>query len=266
MRSFRNILAALMLSAGLIGGVTLTTDAALSPIDTAVLAQSSVQSTAGATPGATNAQCEDDSEAGEQDSDEDSANSQDENGDDDAEEGDANESEDQGNSDEASATSQDENGDDDADEGDANESEEQDNSDEDSANSQDENGDDDAAENDAEDNGSENESENAQPGELTEGNDLLSQATLTVDEAITTAQEAQSGDLGTIELEERDGTLVFEVTVGAHEVFVDAADGSVVSVDPVQSSGNDCEDESGGTATPVTYGQMSIARAMNIES
>lgn len=127
-------------------------------------------------------------------------------------------------------------------------------------NVQDENGADDAAEGDtdadtAEDeaaeqenseNGSEDEDASAKPGELSEGQDLLPQAKISVEEAVRAAQAEATGRLGSVELEEKAGTLVFEVTVGEQEVFVDAGDGSIVSVESVQQNDDaGCDDDAG---------------------
>ena len=49
--------------------------------------------------------------------------------------------------------------------------------------------------------------------------------------AIAAAQSAASGSLDEVHLEYRDGTLVFNVDVGAKDVKVDAASGDVVAVD-----------------------------------
>jgi uncharacterized membrane protein YkoI len=123
-----------------------------------------------------------------------------------------------------------------------------------------EDGDDDAAEGDTdEENGEdedaeEQETEHAQPGTLTEGQDLLPQAKISVEQAVQAAQAKVQGDLGTVELEQRDGMLVFEVTIGDQEVFVNASDGTIVSVSPVQNQEGDCEEEDAAeaNATPGT--------------
>lgn len=114
-------------------------------------------------------------------------------------------------------------------------------SEDDADNVEEENGADDATEGDTED-GEEQEVENVQPGTLTEGQDLEPRAKVTVEQAVKTAQDATTGDLGTVELEQKDGTLVFEVTIGDQEVFVDATTGAVVSVAPVQDQEDECEE------------------------
>lgn len=68
-------------------------------------------------------------------------------------------------------------------------------------------------------------------GTLDDGADLLPQAKISVDQAIATAKTAASGDIGEIDLEHVDGTLVFNVDVGDHDVKVDATSGALVSVD-----------------------------------
>lgn len=86
----------------------------------------------------------------------------------------------------------------------------------------------------------------AQPGTLTKGQDLLPQAKITVDQAIAAAQAQATGDLGTVELEHRDGTLAFEVTIGNQEVFVDATTGTILAVQPVTpdtSTVGNCEQD-----------------------
>src|SRR3954451_5080145 len=66
---------------------------------------------------------------------------------------------------------------------------------------------------------------------LDDGKALLSQATITEQQAIEAAQSAASGALNEVDLEHVGGTLVFNVDVGRHDVKVDAANGHVVSVD-----------------------------------
>jgi uncharacterized membrane protein YkoI len=66
---------------------------------------------------------------------------------------------------------------------------------------------------------------------LDDGKDLLPQAAITEQQAIAAAQTAASGALDEVDLEHRDGTLVFNVDVGKHDVKVDAASGAVIAVD-----------------------------------
>lgn len=75
------------------------------------------------------------------------------------------------------------------------------------------------------------EDETGAPGELVQGEELLPQATVSLDEAIAIAQAEVDGELGTVELEEEDGTLVYEVHIGDHEVVIDATTGEVIEVE-----------------------------------
>jgi len=69
------------------------------------------------------------------------------------------------------------------------------------------------------------------PSRLDDGKDLLSQSRITQAQAIAAAQGVARGDLNEVDLEHRDGKLVWNVDVGTHDVKVDAAGGSVVAVD-----------------------------------
>jgi len=68
-------------------------------------------------------------------------------------------------------------------------------------------------------------------GTLDDGADLLRQADITLEQAVLAAQDAATGDLGEVDLEQYQGKLVFNVDVGDHDVKVDASDGSVLAVD-----------------------------------
>ena len=72
----------------------------------------------------------------------------------------------------------------------------------------------------------------ARPGSLDDGKGLLPQAGISVKQAVAAAQRAEQGELGQVDLEQRDGTLVFTVDVGSNEVHVNAADGSIASITP----------------------------------
>lgn len=88
----------------------------------------------------------------------------------------------------------------------------------------DDNGADDATEQD--------EQEDAVPaGTLDDGDEFLTQASITLDQAIAAAQGAADGGLGEVDLEYVDGQLVFNVDIGDQDVKVDANDGSIVSLD-----------------------------------
>lgn len=74
--------------------------------------------------------------------------------------------------------------------------------------------------------------ETAGAGQIDDGEELLSQTGITVEEAIVAAQAAASGTLGEIDLEyDGNGILVFNVDIGDKDVKVDAQTGAVVSVD-----------------------------------
>ena len=94
----------------------------------------------------------------------------------------------------------------------------------DTDNVQDQCGDQNAADNGTEDNGAESE----QPGVLNDGKNLLPQASIGVEQAITAAQTAATGAVGAVDLEQSNGRLVFKVDIGSQEVEVDAANGTVV--------------------------------------
>lgn len=72
----------------------------------------------------------------------------------------------------------------------------------------------------------------AKPGTLDDGKDLLSQTKLTVMQAVAAAKKAQAGQVGQVDLEHRDGRIVYMVDVADREVFVDAADGSIAAITP----------------------------------
>jgi uncharacterized membrane protein YkoI len=63
---------------------------------------------------------------------------------------------------------------------------------------------------------------------LDDGKELLPQAKISLADAIAAAQSAESGDIGEVDLEYFQNTLVFNVDVGSHDVKVDAATGQVV--------------------------------------
>ncbi len=73
--------------------------------------------------------------------------------------------------------------------------------------------------------------EQGQSGVLDDGKDLLSQAGITLDQAIAAAQSAASGPVGEVDLEDYQGALVFNVDVGDKDVKVDATNGGVLAVD-----------------------------------
>jgi len=70
--------------------------------------------------------------------------------------------------------------------------------------------------------------ESAAPGTIDDGKELLPQASISLDEAVAAAQASASGDLGEVDIEYYNGTLVFNVDIGNHDVKVDAATGTVL--------------------------------------
>jgi uncharacterized membrane protein YkoI len=70
------------------------------------------------------------------------------------------------------------------------------------------------------------------PGSLDDGKQFLPQTTISLGRAVATAQKAEQGRLGQVDLEQVDGRIVYMVDVGSHEVRIDATDGSVVSIGP----------------------------------
>lgn len=68
-------------------------------------------------------------------------------------------------------------------------------------------------------------------GRFDDGAALQSKAAVGIEDAIRTAQKAATGALNEVDLEYRDGTLVYNVDVGASDVKIDAATGAAVAVD-----------------------------------
>lgn len=78
-------------------------------------------------------------------------------------------------------------------------------------------------------------------GQLDEGSELLSEASISVEEAVAIAQAAGSGSTGDVELERSGGQLVYEVEVGQTDVYIDAMTGEVLGTDPEDADDNDAE-------------------------
>ena len=70
------------------------------------------------------------------------------------------------------------------------------------------------------------------PGSLDDGKELLSQTKITLGQAVKTAQSAANGQLGQVDLEHLGSRIVYSVDIGNKEVRVDAADGSIASIQP----------------------------------
>lgn len=72
-------------------------------------------------------------------------------------------------------------------------------------------------------------SPDASGSRLDDGADLVPQAKITEAQAIRAAQTAASGPLNEVDLEDYQGSLVFNVDVGSHDVKVDASNGDVLA-------------------------------------
>jgi uncharacterized membrane protein YkoI len=68
------------------------------------------------------------------------------------------------------------------------------------------------------------------PGQIDDGADLLPQASIALGQAIAAAQTAVTGALGEVDLETYNGTLVFNVDIGAKDVKVDASNGAILGL------------------------------------
>ena len=66
------------------------------------------------------------------------------------------------------------------------------------------------------------------PGQIDDGAELLDQASISLEEAIATAQEYADGSLGEVDLEKYQGQLVFNVDIGDKDVKVNATNGNVL--------------------------------------
>ncbi len=70
------------------------------------------------------------------------------------------------------------------------------------------------------------------PGSLDDGKELRPQASITPRQALAAAQNAASGSLGQVDLEQFQGRLGYAVDIGDHEVKVDAENGRIDGVVP----------------------------------
>jgi uncharacterized membrane protein YkoI len=68
------------------------------------------------------------------------------------------------------------------------------------------------------------------PGSLDDGKGLLPQTKVTLAQANAAAQQAATGVLGQVDLEQLDGRVVYSVDVGDREVRVDAVNGRVLDI------------------------------------
>jgi uncharacterized membrane protein YkoI len=88
--------------------------------------------------------------------------------------------------------------------------------------------------------GSSNDSSAGAPeSRLDDGAQLLPRAKISEQQAIEAAQSAASGALNEVDLEHYSGRLVFNVDVGAKDVKVDAANGSVLGTVTDGDSGSE---------------------------
>lgn len=67
-----------------------------------------------------------------------------------------------------------------------------------------------------------------QAGALDDGKDLLPKAGINLERAVAAAQTAATGAVDEVDLEYWNGTLVYNVDVGAKDVKVDASSGAVL--------------------------------------
>jgi hypothetical protein len=81
------------------------------------------------------------------------------------------------------------------------------------------------------------------PGQIDDGAELLDQAAISLEDAIAAAMGAASGEIGEIDLETYQGTLVFNVDVGKVDVKVDAATGLVLGQERDDDGDDDNDDD-----------------------
>ena len=70
------------------------------------------------------------------------------------------------------------------------------------------------------------------PGSLDDGKELLPRTSISTKQAVDAAQRSQSGQLGQVDLKERDGHVYYVVDIGDREVSVDAETGGISDVSP----------------------------------
>lgn len=76
---------------------------------------------------------------------------------------------------------------------------------------------------------------------------LQAKATITADQAKQAAQAKLGGTASSVQLEDEDGTVVYNVIIGNQEVKVNAADGTITKIEAA-----DTENESGDTEQMTT--------------
>jgi uncharacterized membrane protein YkoI len=70
------------------------------------------------------------------------------------------------------------------------------------------------------------------PGSLDDGKELLPRTSIATAQAVEVARDAQRGQLGQVDLKERDGHVYYVVDIGDREVSVDAETGGVSDISP----------------------------------
>jgi uncharacterized membrane protein YkoI len=79
---------------------------------------------------------------------------------------------------------------------------------------------------------------------LDDGGSLQSKAAISIDDAVAAATASATGDVGEIDLEDYQGTLVYNIDVGKSDVKVDASNGDVLGA--VQDDEGGADDEAAG--------------------
>ncbi|HHP7245098.1 MAG TPA: PepSY domain-containing protein [Elainellaceae cyanobacterium] len=101
----------------------------------------------------------------------------------------------------------------------------------------------------------ENLRENGDPEDLEEINEaaeLVQFAAITIQEALEAAEASAGGNAHTVELDNEEGNLVYEVTVGRDVIYVDAGNGDVLST-IVIGQGGDSEESEWQSSVQVPY-------------
>ncbi|MDQ3547558.1 MAG: PepSY domain-containing protein [Chloroflexota bacterium] len=108
--------------------------------------------------------------------------------------------------------------------------------------------------------------DNWRGGRLDDGRRMLSDADISVEEAIAIAEGAATGRVDDIELERFGDRLLYQIEVGRADVFVDANSGEVVAVDP-DDDGDDWRDDRVGFENDTNMGdEVAITPQQAIEA
>jgi uncharacterized membrane protein YkoI len=97
-------------------------------------------------------------------------------------------------------------------------------------------------------------------GPLDEGSELLSEASISIEEAIAIAQTAASGAVGDVELERSGDQLIYEIEVGESDVYVDAMSGDLLGTE------RDDDDTDAALGEPELSAEQAIAAAQEAAS